>query len=129
MGSYHPHGTSGAHELASALKEAFSAAKSDDSSKAARIRHLADLKKIAPTFDGEEGTYYFFKQALMGFLRRHQIEDSFAVELAVSVCTAGARRFLSTLGSPQNIDVFWNMLDLRYGEPENLRMDTWRSLK
>lgn len=97
-----------------------------------RLKTLADLKKIAPGFDGSENQYYFFKQALTGFFKRHHIEDdeALAVEVAINACTDKAQRYLSTI--PDVVDTmaeFWDHMDQRFGEGEYTRVQKYRALR
>lgn len=69
---------------------------------------------------------------MTGFINRHELDsdESQAIELALSSCTDKAQRFLGGLPfAPNNLRVFWTLMDERFGEDEGLRVGKWRGCK
>ena len=97
-----------------------------------RLRALADLKRTAPEFGGETSEYQLFKQALKGFLARHQrdIDDNIALDVAINACTGAASRYLGSLPfAPHTLEEYWAALDSRFGQDLSTRVQRWQMIR
>jgi hypothetical protein len=84
---------------------------------------LASLSRAAPKFDGNAEDYYQFRHGMENFLQRRSLTGALKLEVLASAMIGDASTFLMGVDLPTEVEELWDMLDERFGEPEDARLD------